>query len=112
LIALISAPSEILLVVLLNTKNMEHQHIYDQHGKQLCCTLEDKINQKAETPHAHTDDDGHDHDHASAPGESNFQLFLPALISFILLMLAIAFDSAWLPKPGFFTPTVRLTWYI
>ena len=91
---------------------MEHQHIYDQHGKQLCCTLEDKINQKAETPHAHTDDDGHDHDHASAPGESNFQLFLPALISFILLMLAIAFDSAWLPKPGFFTPTVRLIWYI
>ena len=27
---------------------MVHQHKYDASGKQLCCTLEDKINQKSE----------------------------------------------------------------
>jgi Cd2+/Zn2+-exporting ATPase len=93
-----------------NNKTTNHVHRYDKDGKQLCCTLEEKINQNASPKEAHDDHDGHDHDHTK--GHSNFQLFLPALISFVLLMLAIAFDSAWLPKPGFFTPTVRLTWYI
>ena len=91
---------------------MEHQHIYDKDGKQLCCTLEEKINKKAEAHQDHDDHDGHDHDHASASGESNFKLFLPALISFVLLMLAIAFDSSWLPKPDFFSGNIRLIWYI
>ena len=91
---------------------MPHQHIYDKDGKQLCCTLEEKINKKAEVREDHDDHDGHDHEHAGASGKSNFKLFSPALISFVLLMFAIAFDSAWLPKPGFFTPTVRLIWYI
>ncbi len=27
---------------------MEHKHIYDKDGKQLCCTQEEKINQLAE----------------------------------------------------------------
>ena len=25
---------------------MEHQHIYDKQGKQICCSLEEKINKK------------------------------------------------------------------
>jgi len=40
---------------------MEHQHIYDKQGKQICCSLEEKINQSTEH---HSDDDGHDHDHS------------------------------------------------
>ena len=93
-----------------NNKTTNHVHRYDKDGKQLCCTLEEKINQNSSPQEAHDDHDGHDHDHAK--GHSNFQLFLPALISFGLLILAIAFDSAWLPKQGFFNPTVRLIWYI
>jgi hypothetical protein len=31
-------------------------------GKQLCCTLEEKINKK---PDNHSDDDGHDHNHSN-----------------------------------------------
>ena len=27
---------------------MEHKHIYDKQGKQICCTLEEKINKKIE----------------------------------------------------------------
>ena len=37
---------------------MEHQHIYDKEGKQICCSLEDKINNDSEH---HSDDDGHNH---------------------------------------------------
>ena len=53
---------------------MKHQHIYDKDGKQLCCTLEEKINQKAEEHHDHDHDD--DHDHASTKDQSNVKLFL------------------------------------
>lgn len=90
---------------------MEHQHTYDQHGKQLCCTLEEKINQKADA-HQHHEGHDHDHDHGAAGNSSTFQLFLPALIALGLLLLALAFDNAWLPKPLFFQGNVRLIWYL
>ncbi|TDE44803.1 cadmium-translocating P-type ATPase [Flavobacterium rhamnosiphilum] len=85
---------------------MEHQHKYDKEGKQLCCTLEEKINQKTEN---HSDDDGHDHDHSSG-NESTFKMFLPALISFALLLIAIAFDN-YLPQT-WFTGRTRIIWYV
>lgn len=104
---------------------MAHQHIYDKDGKQLCCTLEEKVYTNAgakdllkghhegdghDHDHEHSDDDGHDHDHAG--GESNFRLFLPPIISFVLLLVALAFDNGWLPKPAFFEGYFRLGWYI
>jgi Cd2+/Zn2+-exporting ATPase len=85
---------------------MEHQHKYDREGKQLCCTLEEKINQKTEN---HSDDDGHDHDHSSG-NESTLKMFLPALISFALLLIAIAFDN-YLPQT-WFTGWTRIIWYV
>ena len=54
-----------------------------------CCRIEEKINKAEEQ---HSDDDGHDHDH-SIKEKSTFQLFLPAIISFGLLMLAIVASS-------------------
>src|SRR5690606_38537377 len=101
---------------------MEHKHKYDKDGKQICCTEEGKINAVADrrltqelgdkaccavdakvnpskmknsekVGHKpggkHTDDDGHDH---SAQGKSTFQLFLPAMISFVILMAGLAMD--------------------
>jgi len=104
---------------------MAHQHIYDKDGKQLCCTLEEKVYAKAgakDLLKGHQEGDGHDHaeehgdedghDHSSGGGESNFRLFLPAIASFVLLMLALAFDNGWLPKPGFFEGWTRLAWYV
>ena len=71
---------------------MEHTHQYDEQGKQLCCTEEEKINNKADVliknspskscscsgddQDQHTDDDSHDH---ASDGGSNIKLFLPAL---------------------------------
>jgi Cd2+/Zn2+-exporting ATPase len=85
---------------------MEHQHIYDKQGKQICCSLEEKINK--ETEH-HSDDDGHDHDHSSEE-KSTFQMFLPAIISFVLLLVAIGFDYYF--TQSWFTGWVRIAWYV
>ena len=85
---------------------MEHKHIYDKQGKQICCTLEEKINKKTEH---HSDDDGHDHDHSSEE-KSTFQMFLPAIISFVLLLIAIGFDNYF--TQSWFTGWVRIAWYV
>jgi Cd2+/Zn2+-exporting ATPase len=102
-----------------NNKNMKHQHKYDANGKQLCCTLEEKINSKTNKqsgccsthnePENHSDDDGHDHEH-SETSQSNFQMFLPAIISFILLLIAIGFDNYF--EQTWFTGWIRMAWYI
>jgi len=83
---------------------MKHQHKYDANGKQLCCTLEEKINKSEEL---HSDDHDHDHSHEE---KSTFQLFLPSILSFALLLIAIGFDN-YFPQT-WFTGWVRITWYI
>lgn len=99
--------------------NKSHIHTYDENGKQLCCTpQEEKINTDAKMLlEKHHDDDGHNHEHSDDDGhnhgstdKSTFQMFLPAIISFVLLMIAIAFDN-WLPQ-SWFTGWVRAVWYI
>lgn len=85
---------------------MTHQHKYDASGKQLCCTLEEKINHKSEK---HSDDDGHNHEH-SHESESTFKMFIPAIISFTLLLIAIGFEN-YFPQQ-WFTGWVRIGWYI
>jgi Cd2+/Zn2+-exporting ATPase len=106
-------------------KDPRHVHTYDAQGNMTCCSLEEKIYAKAgaknllkehqkgdghDHDHEHADDDGHDHNQAG--NESNFRLFLPSMVSFVLLMLALAFDNGWLPKPGIFEGYVRLGWYV
>lgn len=102
---------------------MEHQHIYDAQGKQLCCLQEEKIYTKAGakellkddtccTTHQHDehhDDDGHDHEH-SARNQTTFQLFLPSVISLVLLLIAIALDQ-WIPQ-NWFGGWTRIVWYL
>lgn len=108
---------------------MEHKHKYDAQGKQLCCTLEEKIDAKTAPPflvnkweeerqhqhskgdghnHDHNDDDGHNHD--SDEGKSTLQLFIPSIVSLCLLLIAIAFDN-WIPQSSF-TGWVRIIWYV
>jgi Cd2+/Zn2+-exporting ATPase len=97
---------------------MEHKHKYDANGKQLCCTLEEKINKKTDidiscctidSKSEHTGDDDHDHDH-SGTDQTTFQMFLPAMISFALLLIAIGLDN-YFPQT-WFTGWVRIAWYI
>lgn len=101
---------------------MEHQHQYDAQGKQICCTQQEKIYAKAGAKellkNGHTETDGHDHsehgdddghDH-SGGSDNTFKMFLPAIISLVLLLLAIAFDN-WIPQ-AWFTGWVRIIWYV
>ena len=71
-----------------------------------CCRIEEKINKAQEQ---HSEEDGHDHDH-SIKEKSTFQLFLPAIISFGLLMLAIGLDNYF--TQSWFTGWVRIVWYV
>ena len=95
---------------------MKHQHKYDKDGKQLCCTLEEKIHHKTDkkigccqtdNEHKHSDDDGHDH---SGDDRTTFQMFLPAVISFIFLLVAIGLDNYF--TATWFTGYVSLSWYL
>jgi len=84
-----------------------HIHSYDEQGRQLCCTLEEKI--EAKTATSLVADDGHDHEHA---GEHHavWREYLPAIISFLLLLTGIALDEY--VQPAFFSDWVRIVWYV
>jgi len=94
---------------------MEHKHIYDTQGRQLCCTQEEKIYTKAgakelvkeKHQHDHSDDDGHDHSHSDS---SLFKMFLPSIVSLVFLLIAIYFDN--LLKPEWFTGWIKIIWYV
>jgi Cd2+/Zn2+-exporting ATPase len=94
---------------------MEHKHTYDAQGKQTCCSLEEKINAKAEQQHSQ--DDGHNHnEHSDGDGhnhsnnkDSVIKQFLPAIISLVLLIIAIALDN-YIPNT-WFKGWVRFMWY-
>lgn len=60
----------------------------------------------------HSDHDGHDHeghDHEHNVEGSLFQLFLPSIISFVLLIIGIAIDHSF--PQEWFTGFVRMGWY-
>jgi len=103
-------------------KDPNHKHTYDAQGKMTCCTLEEKIYSNAGAKDllkdGHTHDDGHDHghndeaghDHSGTENSSTIKMFLPAIISLALLLIAIAFDN-WIPQ-AWFTGWVRIVWYV
>lgn len=78
-----------------------------------CSTTPEKPDTKGHT-HNHSEGDGHDHDghdHSHDTGDQTiFQMFLPAIISFAILLLGIAFDNY--IKPEWFTGWVRLVWFL
>lgn len=99
-------------------KDPNHKHTYDAQGRMTCCTQEEKIYTKAGAKEllkeGHSHDDGHDHEEGdghdhSGSNQTTLQMFLPAIISLVLLFAAIAFDN-WLPQT-WFTGWVRVVWY-
>lgn len=101
---------------------MKHQHQYNSKGEQICCTQEEKVyaqagarslikdaspKQEHDHDHKHSDDDGHDH---SSMDTTTLQMFLPACISFVLLLAGIILDN-WLVQP-WFMGWVRIGLYV
>jgi Cd2+/Zn2+-exporting ATPase len=71
-----------------------------------CCSTKPK----KESGHSH---EGHDHDHEhshNTEGKSVFQMFLPAILSFTLLLAGIALDHY--IKNDWFSGWIRLVWYL
>jgi Cd2+/Zn2+-exporting ATPase len=71
-----------------------------------CCSTKPK----KESGHSH---EGHDHDHEHShdtEGKSVFQMFLPAILSFTLLLAGIALDHY--IKNDWFSGWIRLVWYV
>jgi Zn2+/Cd2+-exporting ATPase len=85
----------------------KHVHTYDAQGRMTCCSLEEKIDSKTGHPHSH--EAGHDHEH-SHDGVSPWRSYIPAIISFALLMTGLLFD--YFIRPSFFQNYIRLAWYI
>jgi Cd2+/Zn2+-exporting ATPase len=101
---------------------MTHKHKYDAQGKQLCCTQQEKIYNNAgasallNEEHSkdnghnrveHTEHDGHDH---SSSNDSTIKMFIPSIISLVLLLIAIAIDN-YFPQT-WFTGWIRILFYI
>ncbi|TPG45154.1 heavy metal translocating P-type ATPase [Flavobacterium pectinovorum] len=86
---------------------MEHQYIKEK-------VIKKKVNQSgccsAHEDHDHKEDDGHDHDHDHNAEGSLFKMFLPAIISFVLLLIGIGFDN-YFPQ-NWFSGYVRIAWYV
>lgn len=73
-----------------------------------CCSTNEKPLKKSNN--AHPEHEGHEHNHSHNHDErSPFQMFLPALISFTLLLIGIAFD--YLLKPVWFNGFLRFALY-
>ncbi|KPE50306.1 cadmium/zinc/cobalt-transporting ATPase [Chryseobacterium indologenes] len=71
-----------------------------------CCSTKPK---KEQHKHDHSEGDGHDHSHDTGD-KTVFQMFLPAIVSFVLLLVGIVLDNY--IKTDWFTGWVRLVWYL
>jgi len=91
---------------------MEHQHKEEKIIKKKpkpasCCCSHDEPSASGHIHDEHDQHDGHDHEH-NAEG-SLFKMFLPAIISFVLLLIGLGFDH-YFPQNWFSGP-VRIAWY-
>ena len=95
---------------------MAHKHKNNANHQTACCALEqnkqESDNDQKGCCTADNDAenyDGHDHDDRNG-SESVFRLFLPSLISFVLLTVALLFDN-YFPQ-SWFNGWVRIAWYV
>jgi Cd2+/Zn2+-exporting ATPase len=88
---------------------MVHKHDETKIAEQeACCELNEKLNE-AKVFSLHSKDDNHNH---GADEGSSIKTWLPAIISFSLLIAGVAMDN-WIKLPLFrFSGLVRLLWYI
>lgn len=70
--------------------------------------MEECCSTKSKKEHNH---EGHDHDHShEVQDKSTLQLFLPAVVSFALLLIGITFDN--FIENNWFNGWLRLVWYL
>lgn len=75
--------------------------------------MEECCSTKPQKEHSHHEGHDHDHDHGHShdtEGQSVFQMFLPAILSFAMLSAGIILDHS--VKPDWFAGWIRLVWYL
>ncbi len=87
-------------------QDKEVKNIKNKPKPTCCCSHDEPV---------HSDNDGHNHGHDGHDHEHNvkgslFQMFLPSIISFVLLIIGIAIDN-YFPQ-NWFTGIVRIAWYV
>lgn len=97
-------------------ENKIHHHTNEKRRKQSCCSEEDEIyadagaqNLLGKQSENHHDHDDHDHSHGNSES-SLFKQYLPAAISFVLLLIGILLDNY--ITQDFFTGYFRFGWYL
>lgn len=97
---------------------MEHTHIYDKDGKQLCCTQEEKIYTQAGAKHLLEKDNccsskqRIDVKSETTHAKNNLNtlaMFLPAGISFVLLIVGLGIEHVF--TQAWFTGWILIVWY-
>lgn len=90
---------------------MKHIHQYDTNGKQLCCTSKEDEISKSNIQDECCSSKNESKNNVSGTELNKIQIFLPSIISLLLLLLiAIGFDNYY--PQTWFTGWVRLTFYI
>ncbi|MGO1650362.1 MAG: heavy metal translocating P-type ATPase [Sphingobacterium sp.] len=84
-----------------------HKHTDDEQGRMNCCSLEDEIGTQTEAKKTTEQTGTHDHSHSD---HGRMKMFLPSMISLVLLLTAIFFD--YVRTPAWFTDWIRIVWYI
>lgn len=73
--------------------------------------MEECCSTKPKQEHNHLENDGHNHGHShDTGGKTIVRMFLPAIISFIILLTGITLDN--FISQSWFTGWVRLVWYL
>lgn len=86
----------------------QEDKIYEDAGAKEIIEDDGCCSSKKGKPEKHNDHDGHDHDHSDSD-KSTFQMFLPALISLMILLSGIAMDY-FIPQE-WFKGWFRIVWY-
>ncbi|SFD44810.1 heavy metal translocating P-type ATPase [Flavobacterium phragmitis] len=84
-------------------QDKEVKNIKNKPKPSCCCSHDEPV-------HSENDGHNHGHDHEHNAEGSLFQLFLPSIISFVLLLIGIGFDN-YFPQ-SWFTGIVRIVWYV
>lgn len=86
----------------------QEEKIYEEAGAKKIIDDDGCCSSKKGKPEKHSDDDGHDHDHDNSD-KTTFQMFLPAIVSFFVLLAGIVIDN-FIPQ-GWFKDWVRIICY-
>lgn len=78
-------------------------------GKHCCETDQTNTDQEHNHTADHSDHEGHSHGVAPTTKEGVFKMFLPAIISFVLLIVGLGLD--YFVKPDWFSGWIRILWY-